>query len=141
MILLEVIDTLTLFGIVGIEFVYYSEREAPPAHLTFYPSAGRLVGTAGGLALSLPALLYDEPDDETGVYSAIRSNDYTIRPPVRPPFPTYLGVAAVLTPTLAGRTGTSGWIRGSPDGDGGANFYRLMQLLARSGGGTLRVVP
>lgn len=75
-ILLVVVSMLTLFAIVGLSFVMYAESEAKgslyqrEAQSEFRPD----VDPDMLAAFALGQLIYDVPDDETGVYSAMRGH-------------------------------------------------------------------
>jgi hypothetical protein len=75
-ILLVVLALLTLFAIVGISFVLYADSEATSARV--YREAQSLtrpdMDPQLALALVLGQIIYDVPDDETGVYSALRGH-------------------------------------------------------------------
>src|SRR5215471_18452292 len=75
-ILIVVLALLTLFAIVGLSFVLYSQAEAESSRLHREDKSLRQVLESPdrmfGYALS--KLLYDEYDDPTGVYSAIRGH-------------------------------------------------------------------
>jgi len=78
-ILLVVIVMLTLFAILGIAFVYYAQAEADASSI-FRDSASVQVGakadapSAQLLDEFLRQLIYDVPDDSTGVNSALRGH-------------------------------------------------------------------
>jgi hypothetical protein len=72
-ILLVVLALLTLFAIVGISFVLYSDAEATAARVNREGQSLTQADMQAELALSLilGQLLYDAPDD-TGIYSSLR---------------------------------------------------------------------
>jgi hypothetical protein len=79
MILLVVITLLTLFAVVGLAFVLYSESEASASRIY---REKQYAGDDCSYLLSLPRdpmanfglgqLIYDVPDDQTGIFSAMR---------------------------------------------------------------------
>ncbi len=75
-ILLVVLALLTLFAILGITFVYYASAEADNARIDREGQTQINPDVDSELALSmfLGQLIYDLPDDATGVYSALRGN-------------------------------------------------------------------
>src|SRR5262249_7471852 len=90
-ILLVVLAFLTLFAIVGLTFLYYADAAALSARLDRESQTLTQPDAEAELLLSyfLGQLLYDVPDDETGVYSGLRGHSlarnlfglsYTIAP-------------------------------------------------------------
>src|SRR6516165_7265143 len=75
-ILLIVLALLTLFAILGLTFVYYASAAAGAARLERESLAATRPDADPELLLAhfLGQLLYDAPDDETGVYSALRGH-------------------------------------------------------------------
>src|SRR5262245_42174983 len=73
-ILLVVISLLTLFAIVGISFVLYANAEANASKIYREAANQNQIDMEPELLLQtfLSQLLYDVPDDYTGVYSAMR---------------------------------------------------------------------
>src|SRR5262245_55811558 len=75
-ILLVVLALLTLFAIVGISFVLYADAEASGARISkdaenvFQPD----IDPELAVSMILGQLIYDVPDDPTGVYSALRGH-------------------------------------------------------------------
>src|SRR5579885_2650293 len=80
-ILLVVITLLTLFAILGLAFVFYAQSQADASR--FYREAQTPSQASAGLFATPPdvlfgdflrQLLYDTPDDSTGVPSALRGH-------------------------------------------------------------------
>src|SRR5262245_15333458 len=75
-ILLVVLLLLTLFAILGLSLVIYADTEARAARLQ--GDARRSVKADGEpellFAYFLGQLIYDAPDDESGLYSALRGH-------------------------------------------------------------------
>jgi len=72
-ILLVVVTMLTVFAIVGISFVLYAEAEAVAAR--YYKESDQVradMDPEALLAFFLGQLIYDLPDNEGGIYSALR---------------------------------------------------------------------
>jgi hypothetical protein len=77
-ILLVVLALLTLFAILGVTFVYYASAEAESARIFRQDESSQTASASLqpelALSLFLGQLIYDLPDDATGVYSALRGN-------------------------------------------------------------------
>src|SRR5947207_15154877 len=75
-VLLVVVALLTLFAIVGLSFVLYADAAARSARYFREAQAPEQpdVDPEALLAYFLGQLLYDAPDDEGGVYSALRGH-------------------------------------------------------------------
>src|SRR5260370_13084923 len=75
-ILLVVLSLLMLFLVVGITFVLYAKTSAESERLTTGAVAQKQADVEPELLLSyfIGQLLYDAPDDETGVYSGLRGH-------------------------------------------------------------------
>src|SRR5438128_241565 len=75
-ILLVVISLLTLFAIVGISFVLYANAEANASKVYREAANQNQIDMEPELLLHLflGQLIYDVPDDYTGVYSAMRGH-------------------------------------------------------------------
>jgi hypothetical protein len=75
-ILLVVLSLLTLFALVGLTFVLYAQsaRESSRLHLDAESQARPDVDPELLLAYFLGQLVFDVPDDERGVYSALRGH-------------------------------------------------------------------
>src|SRR5437868_5495449 len=75
-ILLVVLAMLTLFAILGISFVLYAESQANESRLA-REAEQRVapdVDPELAFALALGQIIYDCPDDATGVYSGLRGH-------------------------------------------------------------------
>src|SRR5262245_13484395 len=75
-VLLVVLAMLTLFAAVGVAFVYYADAQAQAARLHREAQGAGRPGVDPELLLAffLGQLLYDVPDDEPGIYSALRGH-------------------------------------------------------------------
>src|SRR5262245_58182583 len=75
-ILLVVISLLTLFAVVGLSFLLYANATATAARLSREAQVQGRVDMDPELLFSLflGQLVYDAPDDERGVYSALRGH-------------------------------------------------------------------
>src|SRR5262249_50604590 len=75
-ILIVVLALLTLFAIVGLSFVLYSQAEAESSRLHREDKTLRqsLESPDRLMSFYLSKLLYDDYDDATGVYSALRGH-------------------------------------------------------------------
>ncbi|MCC6419247.1 MAG: hypothetical protein IT429_13510 [Gemmataceae bacterium] len=75
-ILLVVMVLLALFTVVGLGFVYYADSQATAARASREAQSLARPDVEPELLLAyfLAQLLYDVPDDETGVYSALRGH-------------------------------------------------------------------
>src|SRR5713101_6137644 len=75
-ILLVVISLLTLFAIVGLSFVLYANAEANASKIYREAANQNQIDMEPELLFNmfLGPLLYDQPDDYTGVYSAMRGH-------------------------------------------------------------------
>jgi hypothetical protein len=73
-ILMVVLAMLVLFALVGISFVLYADSEATAARINRESEGLRRPDTEPELALALflGQFIYDLPDDQTGIYSALR---------------------------------------------------------------------
>src|SRR5437879_8151403 len=75
-ILLVVISLLTLFAIVGLSFVLYANAEANASKVYREAANQNQIDMEPELLFNmfLGQLIYDVPDDYTGVYSAMRGH-------------------------------------------------------------------
>src|SRR6516162_9478899 len=75
-ILLVVLGMLTLFAAVGLAFVFYATASQESAHLNLEGQSLARPDVDPELLFSyfLGQLLFDVPDDETGIYSALRGH-------------------------------------------------------------------
>src|SRR5262245_48057558 len=75
-ILMVVLALLTLFAIIGLTFVLYASSAADNARVSREAETQDRPDLDPEMALSLflAALIYDHPDDESGVYSALRGH-------------------------------------------------------------------
>src|SRR4051794_34126436 len=79
-ILVVVVSLLALFAVIGLGFVMFAESAATASRLT--REAQNVVDNRAEidpeqvLNFTLGVLLYDKPDDATGVYSALRGHSF-----------------------------------------------------------------
>src|SRR5262249_6071875 len=74
--LIVVLSLLTLFAIIGLSFVLFADAAATAANIQKQSETQTRADIDPQLALSwfLGQFLYDMPDDDTGVYSAMRGH-------------------------------------------------------------------
>jgi len=75
-ILIVVLSLLTLFAIVGLSFVIYAQAEADASRIFRENVPVRLPVESADRAFSfaMSKLIYDEFDDNSGIYSAMRGH-------------------------------------------------------------------
>lgn len=128
-ILVVVVSLLALFAVVGLGYVIYAESAATMSRLS---REGQVyVDERAGLDLNvvlnqaLGALIYDKPDDPTGIYSALRGHSlarsmYGYNPPQQLISPV-TGQPFLFNPNTTAFSGT-GRLRNAGDISGVATF-------------------
>src|SRR5262249_32262611 len=108
-ILLVVLAMLTLLAIMGISFVLYANAQAEAGRIGVQVENLNTTGTTGlptldtqTIPLFLGQLIYDVPDDSSGVYSGLRGNSLA------------RSMYGYLVGTMNDKPFTgSGWLRGN----------------------------